>query len=44
MSSSTKKPHGQPSWVTGMKLQFLDQYSNDWQKAVDTGLGAAGNF
>jgi hypothetical protein len=44
MSSSTKKPCGQPSWVTGTKLQFLDQYSNDWQKAVDTGLGAAGTF
>ena len=44
MASSTKKPRGRPSWVTGTKLDFLDHYSEDWQKSVDKGSGPAGLF
>ena len=41
---STKKPCGHPSWVIGSKLTFLNQYSDDWQKAVDISLNHAGHF
>jgi hypothetical protein len=44
MPASTKKPRGHPSWVTGTKLEFLDQYSVDWQTAIDKGTHAAGLF
>lgn len=43
-SERKKKPCGHCTWVTGTKLIFLDQYSTDWQQAVDTGLMQAGAF
>ena len=40
-----KRPlRGRPTWVSGTKLVFLGQYADDWQKATDTGLAAAGVF
>jgi hypothetical protein len=39
-----KGPHGRPSWVTGTKFTFLNQYSEDWQKATDEGVIVAGRF
>lgn len=35
---------GRPSWVVGTKLDFLVQYSGDWQTATDGGLVSAGRF
>lgn len=35
---------GRPTWVSGTKLTFLEQYSSDWQNATDMGVDAAGQF
>lgn len=39
-----KGPRGRPSWVTGTKFTFLNQYSEDWRKATDEGVVIAGRF
>lgn len=44
MSTTAKRTRGRPSWVTGTKLAFLGQYAEQWQKATDTNLVAAGHF
>jgi hypothetical protein len=44
MPASGKNPRGRRTWVTGTKLIFLDQYSPDWQQAVDAGVVQAGAF
>jgi hypothetical protein len=44
MSTTAKRTRGRPSWVTGTKLVFLEQYAEQWQKATDTNLVAAGHF
>jgi hypothetical protein len=45
MGPSTKKQrHGHPTWVTGNKFMFPDQYGAEWQKATDTSLVVAGKF
>lgn len=39
-----KKARGRPTWVTGTKFIFLDQYAREWKQATDAGLAAAGSF
>jgi hypothetical protein len=43
-SCRDKGPCGCPSWVVGTKFTFLNQYSEDWQKATDQGVVIAGRF
>ena len=43
-SRSDKGPHGHPSWVVGTKFVFLNQYSEDWQRATDQGVIVASRF
>jgi hypothetical protein len=41
---SDRGPRGRPSWVVGTKFVFLNQYSEDWQRATDQGVVVAGRF
>lgn len=41
---SDSRPRGRPSWVTGSKLKFLTQFSDEWQRAKDQGPNAVGVF
>lgn len=44
MARDGARPRGRPTWVSGTKLVFLEQYGGDWQKATDTSLVVAGKF
>jgi hypothetical protein len=42
--ATEKNRRGRPTWVTGTKFVFLDQYASEWKEATDAGLGPAGKF
>lgn len=42
--SNRRGIRGRPTWVSGSKFIFLDQYVEDWQRATDTGPGGASIF